>query len=199
MEWLKAAAEEILTGAQQAISELDFDQVEKMIQMILDARHKRIFVVGVGRSGFVGRAFAVRLMNLGFNVYFLGETITPAATKEDLIIVISGSGTTKLAITASSTAREIGAKVIAITSYPESQLGRTADHIVFVGGRTKIGWPRKNDYLARQILGERETLSPLGSIFENNAMIFLDSLIVELMHRLGKTEEEMRKLHATIE
>ena len=199
MEWLKAAAEEILTGAQQAISELDFAQVEKMIQMILDARHKRIFVVGVGRSGFVGRAFAVRLMNLGFNVYFLGETITPAATKEDLIIVISGSGTTKLAITASSTAREIGAKVIAITSYPESQLGRTADHIVFVGGRTKIGWPRKNDYLARQILGERETLSPLGSIFENNAMIFLDSLIVELMHRLGKTEEEMRKLHATIE
>lgn len=199
MEWLKAAAEEILTGAQQAISQLDIDQVEKMIQMILDARYKRIFVVGVGRSGFVGRAFAVRLMNLGFNVYFLGETITPAATKEDLIIVISGSGTTKLAITASSTAREIGAKVIAITSYPESQLGRTADHIVFVGGRTKIGWPRKKDYLARQILGERETLSPLGSIFENNAMIFLDSLVVELMHRLGKTEEEMRKLHATIE
>jgi len=199
LEWLKAAADEILTGAQQAINELDFDQVEKMMQMILDARHKRIFVVGVGRSGFVGRAFAVRLMNLGFNVYFLGETITPAATKEDLIIVISGSGTTKLAITASSTAREIGAKVIAITSYPESQLGRTADHIVFVGGRTKIGWPRKKDYLARQILGERETLSPLGSIFENNAMIFLDSLIVELMHRLGKTEEEMRKLHATIE
>ena len=199
MEWLKAAADEILTGAQRAISQLDLDQVEKMIQMILDARHKRIFVIGVGRSGFVGRAFAVRLMNLGFNVYFLGETITPAATKEDLIIVISGSGTTKLAITASSTAREIGAKVIAITSYPESQLGRTADHIVFVGGRTKIGWPRKKDYLARQILGERETLSPLGSIFENNAMIFLDSLVVELMHRLGKTEEEMRRLHATIE
>jgi len=199
LKWLKAAADEILTGAQQAISQLDLDQVEKMIQMIRDARHKRIFVIGVGRSGFVGRAFAVRLMNLGFNVYFLGETITPAATKEDLIIVISGSGTTKLAITASSTAREIGAKVIAITSYPESQLGRTADHIVFVGGRTKIGWPRKKDYLARQILGERETLSPLGSIFENNAMIFLDSLVVELMHRLGKTEEEMRKLHATIE
>ena len=199
MKWLKAAAEEIITGAQQAMSELDLDDVEKMMQMILDTKGKKIFVVGVGRSGFVGRAFAVRLMNLGFNVYFLGETITPAATKDDLIIVISGSGTTKLTITASSAAREIGAKVIAITSYPDSQLGKTADHIVFVGGRTKIGWPRKKDYLARQILGERETLSPLGSIFENNSMIFLDSLVVELMHRLGKTEEELRKLHATIE
>ena len=199
MKWLKAAAKEIITGAQQAINELDVDAVEKMIQMILDARKKKIFVVGVGRSGFVGRAFAVRLMNLGFNVYFLGETITPAATKEDLIIVISGSGTTKLALTASSAAKEIGAKVIAITSYPDSPVGKTADHVVFVGGRTKIGWPRKKDYLARQILGERETLSPMGSIFENNSMIFLDSLVVELMHRLGKTEEEMRKLHATIE
>lgn len=199
MKWFKAAAKEIIAGAEQAIGELDSDDVEKMMQMILNAKEKKIFVVGVGRSGFVGRSFAVRLMNLGFNVYFLGETITPAATKEDLIIVISGSGTTKLALTASSAAKEIGAKVIAITSYPGSPLGKTADHIVFVGGRTKIGWPRKKDYLARQILGERETLSPLGSIFENNSMIFLDSLVVELMHRLGKTEEELRKLHATIE
>jgi 6-phospho-3-hexuloisomerase len=160
LKWLKAAAEEIIAGAQQAISQLDLDQVRRMIQMIIDARDRKIFVIGVGRSGFVGRAFAVRLMNLGFNVYFLGETITPAATKEDLIIVISGSGTTKLAITASSAAKEIGAKVVAVTSYPESPLGKTADHIVFVGGRTKIGWPRKKDYLARQIFGGARNPEP---------------------------------------
>jgi len=197
LKWLKAAAEEILTGAQNAMKELDMDQVEKMIEMILDDKNKKIFVVGIGRSGFVARAFALRLMNLGFNVYFLGETITPAATKEDLIIAISGSGTTKLVLTASSAAKEIGSKVVAVTSHPESSLGKIADHVVLVGGRTKMA--REEDYLARQILGEREPLSPLGTMFENNCMIFLDSLIVELMHRLGKTEEEIRKLHATIE
>jgi len=170
-----------------------------MIEMILDARKRKIFIVGMGRSGFVGRAFALRLMNLGFNVYFLGETITPAATKEDLVIAISGTGTTKFVLTASTTAKEIGAKVVAITSYPDSSLGRMADHIVLVRGRTKRGWPREEDYLARQLHGESEPLSPLGSIFENNCMVFLDSLIVELMHRLGKTEKEMRRLHATIE
>ena len=199
MKWLKAAADEILQGAKKAIAELDMSRVEKLIQMLLEAKDKKIFVVGVGRSGFVGRAFALRLMNLGFNVYFLGETITPAAEKEDLIIAISGSGTTKLALTATAAAKEIGAKVAAITSYPKSPLGDYADLIVPIGGRTKLGWPRREDYLARQILGERETLSPLGSIFENNCMVFLDSLIVELMHRLGKTEEELRRLHATIE
>jgi 6-phospho-3-hexuloisomerase len=89
--------------------------------------------------------------------------------------------------------------VVAVTSYPESPLGSLADLAVPIGGRTKLGWPTEEDYLVRQILGESETLSPLGSIFENNCMIFLDSMVVELMHRLGKTEDEMRKLHATLE
>lgn len=196
---LKAAAEEILTGAQKAIAALDSDQVEKMLNMIMEAQNKKIFVVGMGRSGFVGRSFALRLMNLGFNVYFLGETITPAAGKDDLVIAISGTGMTKMVLTASAAAKDVGAKVIAVTTYGKSTLGNTADHVVVLTGRTKMGWPREKDYFSRQILGEREPLTPLGSIFENNCMIFLDSLIVELMYRLNKTEEELRKKHATIE
>ncbi|KPV63120.1 MAG: 3-hexulose-6-phosphate isomerase [Candidatus Bathyarchaeota archaeon BA1] len=197
MKWLKAAAEELLASAEKVIGELDPDQVERLVQMILGAREKKIFVIGMGRSGFVGRAFALRLMNLGFNVYFLGETITPAATEGDLVIAISGSGTARLALAVSEAAREIGAKVVAITSRPKSPLGRTADHAMVIGGRTKTA--HEDEYLTRQLLGEREPLSPLGTMFENNCMIFLDGLIVELMHRLGKTEEELRRLHATIE
>lgn len=199
MKWLRAAAEEILAGAQKAIEEMDESQVETMIQLLLGAKDKKIFVVGMGRSGFVGRAFALRLMNLSFDVYFLGETITPAAGEEDLVIAISGTGMTKLVISAASAAKEIGAKVVAITSYKESQLGQMADQLVLVKGRTKMGWPREEDYLARQILGEREPISPLGSIFENNCMVFLDSLIVELMYRMKKNENDLRSRHATIE
>ena len=196
---MKAAAEEILSGAERAIKELDPKQVEKMIEMILEAKDRKIFVVGMGRSGFVGRAFALRLMNLNFNVYFLGETITPAAGKDDLVIAISGTGMTKLVVSAVVAAKEIGAKIIAITSYKDSALGQTSDLLVLIGGRTKMGWPREEDYLARQILGEREPLSPLGSIFENNCMVFLDGLIVELMYRMKKTENDLRMRHATIE
>ena len=53
MKWLRAAAQEIIEGAKRALSELDYEQVEKMIQMILEARNKKIFVVGMGRSGVV--------------------------------------------------------------------------------------------------------------------------------------------------
>jgi 6-phospho-3-hexuloisomerase len=199
MKWMKAAFDEIIVGAQKAMEELDLEQAERLVKLILDTKDKKIFVVGMGRSGFVGRAFALRLMNLGFNVYFLGETITPAAGEGDLVVAISGTGTTKLVLTASSTAKEIGARVVAVTSYGQSPLGKIADHVVLLGGRTKMGWPKEEEYLARQLHGESEPLSPLCSTFENNCMIFLDSLIVELMHRLGKTEAEMRRRHATIE
>jgi 6-phospho-3-hexuloisomerase len=199
LKWLKAAAEEIIEGIKSSIEDLNMKEVERLIELLLGAREKKIFIVGMGRSGFVARAFALRLMNLGFNVYFLGETITPAAEKGDLLIAISGTGATKMVLTASTAAREIDATVIAITSFPESQLGQMADHIITIKGRTKIGWPREEDYLARQIIGEREPLTPLGSVFENNCMVFLDSLVVELMHRLGRTEEDLKRRHATIE
>jgi len=174
-------------------------KVEELIDLLLKSKDKKIFIVGMGRSGFVGRAFALRLMNLGFNVYFLGETITPAAEKKDLLIAISGTGSTKMVLTASAAAKDIGAKVIAVTSFPESQLGETADLVVTVKGRTKEGSPREEDYLARQIIGEREPLTPLGSIFENNCMVFFDSLVVELMRRLGRTEQDLKRRHASIE
>jgi len=199
VKWLKAAVDEIVSGAKRAIEEMDEKQVESMIQMILEAKDKKIFVVGMGRSGFVGRAFALRLMNLGFNVYFLGETITPAAGKDDLVIAISGTGMTKLVVSAAGAAKEVGAKIVAVTSYKDSQLGQLTDQLVLIRGRTKMGWPREEDYLSRQILGEREPLSPLGSIFENNCMVFLDGLIVELMYRMKKNENDLKTRHATIE
>jgi 6-phospho-3-hexuloisomerase len=199
LKWLKAAAEEIVSCIERSIEELDMDSVETFIGLLFKAKDKKIFIVGMGRSGFVGRAFALRLMNLGFNVYFLGETITPAAGKGDMLIAISGTGSTKMVLTASSAAKDINATVVAITSFPKSPLGKMADHIVLIKGRTKEGSPREEDYLARQIIGEREPLTPLGSIFENNCMVFLDSLVVELMQRLGQHEADLKRRHATIE
>jgi len=199
LKWLKAAAEEIVSCIERSIDELDMDSVETFIGLLLEAKEKKIFIVGMGRSGFVGRAFALRLMNLGFNVYFLGETITPAAEKGDMLIAISGTGSTKMVLTASSAAKDIDANVVAITSFPKSPLGKMADQTVLIKGRTKEGSPKEEDYLARQIIGEREPLTPLGSIFENNCMVFLDSLVVELMQRLGQHEADLKRRHATIE
>ena len=197
MSYFKKAIDEILIGVREALNKVNMDDVMKMIRMIIDSKDRKILVIGAGRSGFVGKAFALRLMHLGFNVFVAGETITPALSREDLVIAISGSGTTRTVITQAEVAKEIGARVVAITSYSDSPLGKLSDHVVIVKGRTKIAEER--DYLARQMLGLHEPLAPLGTLFEISAMVFLDSVIAELMVRLGKTEEEMRRRHAVIE
>jgi hypothetical protein len=66
-------------------------------------------------------------------------------------------------------------------------------------GKTKTDVPKEANYLTRQITGEREPPTSLGGIFEINTMVFLDSLVVELMHRLGRTEADSRRTHSTVE
>ena len=180
-----------------SIDHVSEKEVSRFVELLVKEKGHRILVLGVGRSGLVGRAFAMRLMHLGFSVFVMGETITPAIGKGDLVIAISGSGKTKLAITAAEISEEVGAKVVAITSFPENQLGRMAHHVVKVRGRTEIA--KERDYFTRQIAGIHEPLAPLGTIFEDACAIFLDSLIPELMHRLGISEKQLKRRHATIE
>ncbi len=191
------AYREIMENVQDSIRQVSPRELSRFLDLLVKERHQRILVLGVGRSGLIGRSFAMRLMHLGFNVYVMGETITPAIGKGDLVIAISGSGTTKLAVTGAEIGKDVGAKVVAITSFPESDLGKLADYIVQVRGRTKLA--KERDYFTRQITGVHEPLAPLGTIFEIACTVFLDSLIPELMHRLGKTEKQLRRRHATIE
>ncbi len=195
MEVLKEAMFSITEHVEQVARELGEDEVEALIDAIISAR--KVFVYGAGRSGLVAKAFAMRLMHLGINVFVVGEIITPAIEQEDLLITISGSGETTSVVNAGKIAKNVGAKVALITTFPNSSLGRLADIVVVVKGRTKLSGEK--DFVMRQIKGEHYPLAPLGTLFEIAVLIFLDALIVELMVRLGKTEEEMRTRHATIE
>ncbi|AEB95938.1 6-phospho-3-hexuloisomerase [Metallosphaera cuprina] len=176
------------------------EQTEKMIdtlEQFYERKDGKVLVMGAGRSGLVGRAFAMRLLHLGYNAYVLGETIVPAIRENDLAIAISGSGRTKLIVTAAEAARDAKARLIALTSYQDSPLGKLADVVVEIPGRTK--YSQNEDYFARQILGITEPLAPLGTLFEDTTQVFLDGVVAELMVRLKKTEEDLRLVHANIE
>ncbi len=199
MKAFLAAANQIASFILRSLDMLELDEWEKFVNLLIEAykENKKVLVVGAGRSGLVGRAFAMRLMHLGYNVYVLGETITPAVSRGDVVIAISGSGRTKLVLVAAEAAKTIGAKLVAITSFRDSPLAKIADLVVYVPGRTKVS--AEDDYFRRQVLGLHEPLAPLGTLFEDTTMVLLDALIVELMQRLGKTEEDLRLRHANIE
>ncbi len=192
--------QEIAKFIEAASRKIDRDQVEQFIDVLVEAYanpRRKVLVMGAGRSGLVGRAFAMRLLHMGFNAYVLGETIVPSVSKGDVVIAISGSGRTKVIVTAAETAKQVGAIVVAITTYPESPLGEIADVIVRIPGRSKS--TKMDDYFARQILGIHEPLAPLGTLFEDTALVFLDGVIYSLMMKLGISEDQMRMRHANVE
>ena len=198
MSWWEAS-EEILRGMARAINVIDPGQVETLLDTLQDVKRegRKALVIGAGRSGLVGKAFAMRLMHVGIDVYVIGETITPAIGEGDIVIIISGSGSGAMSTTAARMAKRLGSIIFAVTSYPDSDLGQASDHIVVVPGRETVA--EESDYQSRQLLGEHESLAPMGTLFEATCAVFLDGLIAELMTRLEVSETSMKEKHSTIE
>jgi 6-phospho 3-hexuloisomerase len=195
MEEISKAMGEILAHLQKTHEELNRDQVEAFVQSLMNA--KRVFVLGAGRSGLVARAFAMRLMHLGMDVYVVGETITPAIREGDVVVAVSGSGETDLVVGAASIAKKVGAKIAVVTSFPDSRLGKMADVVVVLPGRTRT--ETISEYVERELAGEHASLAPLGTLFEISASVFLDGVIAALMNKLNKKEKDLKERHANVE
>ncbi len=174
---------------------IDTYSVTSLVNGIMDVN--RIFLMGAGRSGLAARAFAMRLMHLGFIVYFVGETTTPAVTNDDLVIAVSGSGETPSIANLGVISKKIGSKLAVITSNRDSSLGRISDIVVIIPGRPKDDVVYE-DYHERRMIGYPQ-LAPLGTIFEISALVFLDAVISELMIRTGASEAELKKRHTVFE
>jgi len=176
-------------------SGLDTGSVKDLVDKIINA--KKIFLMGAGRSGLAAKAFAMRLMHLGFNVYVVGETTTPAVQPEDLVIAVSGSGETPSIANLGVIAKKIGSTLATITSNKDSNLGKISDVVVVVPGRTKDD-VNHEDYQERRMIGYHQ-LAPLGTVFEISALVFLDAVISELMVKTGASEAELKKRHTVFE
>lgn len=192
---LNKAINEITDNINNVSESIDESNINDMMDVLINS--KNVFVIGLGRSGLVGKAFAMRLMHLGISVYVVGETITPAIHDDDCLLAISGSGETSYIVSTTKAAKARDATVLAVTSYVESTLGQLADIIVPIKGRTKIDIEK--NYIKRQIGGEHQSLTPLGTLFELSTLVFLDGLIAELMHKMNKTEADMKKKHNVLE
>jgi 6-phospho-3-hexuloisomerase/3-hexulose-6-phosphate synthase/6-phospho-3-hexuloisomerase len=147
-------------------------------------RAKRIFVSGAGRSGLIARFFAMRLMHSGYDVYVVGEIVTPSINAGDLLLIISGSGETEQLISFTKRAQQIGADIVLISAKSDSTIGDLADGIY------QIGSPEQY---------EKVKGMPMGTVFELSTLFFLEATISHVIHEKGIAEEEMRERHANLE
>ena len=196
MEIMKTSIKAILDNIDSAQEFLDKDAIDEFENILIGS--KNIFVTGAGRSGLAAKAFAMRLMHLGLSAYVVGETISPAIYEDDCIVAISGSGETNTIVSAAKISKNRGAKVLALTSYPESTLGQLADCYILVKGRTKKEVDDEN-YMKRQIYGNYTSLTPLGTAFELTTLVFLDAIVSELMEKMHQTESDLKARHTVLE
>jgi len=168
---------------------LNFENVLKTITKILEINDNNsiVFIYGAGRSGFIGRCFAQRLMHLGIRSCFISDAITYQYTNKDLLILISGSGETTSTVAITKKAKEIGGRIISLSSNPNSTIGRLSDYVIEIKGKSK------------DVALIQETLAPYTSLFDISTLAVLDSIGGILMEKLNITEKDIDNRHASIE
>ena len=151
---------------------------------------ERVFVAGAGRSLLMIRAFAMRLMHLGYTAYVVGETVTPSIREGDLLIVASGSGATPTMRVIAENCKRFGARLALITAVPDSPIVACSDLIVTVNAAT----PKNTD-------NQRKTAQPGANTFEQSVLLIGDAIIIDLIGEgnLETKNAELMWRHANLE
>lgn len=182
---LKSIIEELNVNA----DEIDHEQIDQAIKSIMSA--KRVYLAGAGRSGFAARGFANRLMHLGFDSNFVGETVTPAIGPDDLLIIGSGSGETASLVADAKKVKSIGAKLGTLTIFPENTIGSLSDWVIEIPGVTsKVDGKSTESF---------KSVQAHGSSFEQLSWLIYDTMVVYLMKETNQSDKEMFARHANLE
>lgn len=172
----------VLGEIRGVLATVDEGQLAELTSRLAGAR--RVFVTGEGRSGFMAKAFAMRLMHLGWTVHVVGETTTPAVADGDTLVAVSGSGTTAATVRVAEQARRAGATVLGVTTAAGSPLAEQAAHTLVVPAATK----HRRD-------GEAASVQPLSSLFDQATHLLLDVVCL----RLAPGGDEALARHANTE
>ena len=176
----------------RVLAEVRPSELDAFEKMLLGAR--RIFVTGLGRTGLMARGFAMRLMHIGRRVYHVGDVITPAIRRGDLLVICSRTGRSPVLRYYIDIARRAGARVAIVTGVRGSPAAKRSDAVLLLPSEKRAGAARPK--------GARRSAAdslPLGSLFEQALLLVLDAVVARLMTTLGLSPEDLRRIHTTFE
>jgi 6-phospho-3-hexuloisomerase len=153
------------------------EDTRRFVASIRDA--KRAFMYGLGRSGLVARMFGMRLVHLGREATIVGDSTTPAIRKGDLFVVCSRTGRSPILHHMIRLAHREGARAAAVVGSPDAL---------------------KADLVVRLPLeaAKVEKAQPMGSLFEQALLLYLDHVVLLLMAELKRTVEDMERIHSNL-
>ena len=184
--------QEFYENAKGVFDAIDDRELESATRTILGAQ--KIYVLGIGHSGFFGRILAMKLNHVGLRAYTVFDEINPPFDRDDLFIAISQSGETKTVTALAEKAKKLGGKVLAITSVKQSTLNGLADAQLTIA---KVDESVHFQALAR--IGDLENQNFLGALFGFNSFILFYTIILLLAERLGESADSINARHANLQ
>jgi len=168
-------------GVHKLMDQLD-DNFIHAVKMLFSCQG-HVLISGSGTSNAVARRMAHLMTVCGTPALLLDAGDSPhggaaAVTAKDVLIALSKGGTTKELVFLASVAKERGAKVIAMTENPNSELGVLADVVL------KFVAPVEGDPFGMIATGSSLMNCALG-----------DALCVVLLQMRGYTVEQFGATH----
>src|SRR5699024_674758 len=174
--------------------QLDTDTIYNIVHAITKAR--RVYVYGLGSSGYTAQEFTQRLIRMGIAAFctvdshmmFIDSTIV---NSDDVIIAISQSGNTDDVNVACSLAKQKGTKIISITGFYQSPLielstwsavvknSNFVDNTRFINSQLAIVY--LIDIITMDLMEESEYSSTLNKTVE----LLMDQKLSKYQHQLG--------------
>jgi len=150
---------------------------------LLSKTKSRIIVIGMGKSGLVGRKIAATLASCGTPAMFIhpaeaGHGDLGMILKKDVILAVSYSGETREIIDLLGFIKRIGVKLICITGNKKSKIAKYSDIV-----------------LNAQVEKEAEPSGLVPTASSTAALALGDALAVALMAKKGFSEKDFAFVH----
>ena len=150
---------------------------------LLSRVSSRVIVMGMGKSGIVGRKIASTLSSCGTPALFIhpaeaGHGDLGMIVKEDLLIIISYSGDTREIVDLLDFVKRIGVKLISITGNAKSKLAEYSDIVL-------EAWVEK----------EAEPSGMVPTASSTAALALGDAIAIALMRKKGFSEQDFAFVH----
>lgn len=177
----------VLEELSRTLNSIDPASLERLADEILAA--DQVFFVGVGRVLLSLQSVCKRLAHLGIKAHYVGEITEPAITKNDLLIVGSGSGASLFPLGIAKKARSAAdCRIVHIGSNPNSEMKDIADFMVRIPVRTKF-------YLEDEI----DSCQIMTSLFEQAVLLVGDVLAKMIVERRQLDMKSLWQYHANLE
>ncbi len=160
------------------VSAVSAEELDRLVSAILAA--ERVYFTGLGRSGLMAKAIAMRLMHIGLASFAVGEIATPGVAEGDLLVAFTARGG-QAVIAQARKAHSVGASVAAVTVDPDPELAQLATAVVTLPIRTEI-----------------PTQQHAGSLFEQSCLVICDAVCRTVQETLGVPTSELNRRHASL-